>query len=221
MDLPINPFQMCLAFGPLAFYLLAVGLVNLRRRPTLVSGTRDMAAMGAALFGLVMVGPMELGFPESAALHMLGSLVWIPLLILYGLCVVLILLSLRPRLIVYNISIEELRHVLADVVADLDSEARWAGDSLFLPQLGVQLHLDPVARMRNVSLVSSGPRQNYLGWHKLHCRLATSIRKTRVARNLRSIGLVLASLCIFALLTTLVVQDPQVTLQAMRDMFQV
>ena len=222
MELPIDSFQACLAFGPLALYLLAVAALNLRRRPTLVSGTSDTAAMALALLGVVMIGPMELFFPESAALHpLIGRLVWVPLVSLYGLCVVLVLLSMRPRIVVYNISIEELRRALADVVAELDPEARWAGDNLFLPRLGVQLHLDSVVRMRNISLVASGPHQNYLGWHKLHRSLATSLRGLRVARNVRCLALALSALGIIVMLTYLVVDNPDATLQAMREMFRV
>jgi len=220
MLLPIDSFQACLAFGPLAAYLLAVAAVNLRRRPTVVSGMRDMAAMGLALVGLVMVGPMELGFPESAALHLLGSWVWVPLVALYGLCVVLVLLTMRPRLVVYNISAEELRRSLAEVVTELDAEARWAGDSLSLPRLGVQLHLDSAGK-RNVSLVASGPHQNYVGWQKLHRGLAGSLRKLRVARNARFLFLALAALGLIAILAWLVYQDPQATVEAMYEMFRV
>jgi len=220
MEHSLDSFQACLAFGPLAVYLLMIAAVNLRRRPTVVGGTRDMATLGLALAGLVMVGPMELCFPESAALHLLGPWVWGLLLSLYGLCVVLVLLTMRPRLVVYNISMEELRRVLAEVVAELDAEARWAGDGLSLPHLGVQLHLDK-AGMRNVSLVASGPHQNYLGWHKLHRAVAASLGKVRVARNARGLVMALAALGILAGLTWLVYQDPQATVQAMHEMFRV
>ncbi|HLA86048.1 MAG TPA: hypothetical protein VJL29_14750 [Thermoguttaceae bacterium] len=221
MNFPFDSFQTCLAFAPPAVYLVALAWVNLRRRPTLVSGMRDMAALALALAGLVMVGPMELCFPESAALHLLGSLVWIPLVSLYGLCVVLVLLTMRPRLVVYNISIEELRRVLADVVGQLDPEARWAGDSLSLPRLGVQLHLDAAARMRNVSLVASGPHQDYLGWQRLHRGLAEPIRKLRVARNARGLLFGVIGLGVIGLLVGLILQDPQAALQAMHEMFRV
>jgi hypothetical protein len=218
MDFPLDSFQACLAFGPPAVYLLRVATVNLRRRPTVVSGGRDTAALGLAIVGLVMVGPMELCFPESAALHLLHSWVWAPLLALYGLCVALVLLTLRPRLVVYNISVEELRRALADVVGQLDDESRWAGDSLSLPRLGVQFHLDS-AGARNVSLVASGPHQNHLGWHKLHRALATSLCTLRVKRNASFVLLALAALAVIAALAYLVYLDPQAARQGMCDMF--
>lgn len=221
MEFPLDSFQACLAFGPPAVYLLSVAGVNLRRRPTVVSGTRDLAAVALALTGLVMVGPMELCFPESAALHFLGSLVWVPLLSLYGLCVVLVLLTLRPRLVIYNIRAEELRRELAEVVAAVDPGVRWAGDSLFLPALGIQLHLDAAAGMRNISLVSSGPQQNYLGWHKLHRGLAASLGKVRVGRNYRFLVLAAGALAAIGYLIFTAAQDPQATVRAMEEMFRV
>ena len=79
----------------------------------------------------------------------------------------MVLLILRPRLVIYNISVDQLRPILAEVVERMDPEARWAGDCLFLPGLGVQLHLESFGWMRNVSLVSSGPKQDYQGWSRL------------------------------------------------------
>ena len=106
---------------------------------------RDAAALGLAVSGLLLVGPLELFFPD-VAMARLGPTGGMMLLVFYvsfyGLLLVLVLLMLRPRLIVYNISADQLRSILAETVARLDTAARWAGDSLALPTLGVQLHLD-------------------------------------------------------------------------------
>ena len=68
-----------------------------------------------------------------------------------AICLIMLLLLLRPRLIIYNISCEQLRPVLVEVVERMDSDARWAGDCLYLPGLGVQLHLESAGWMRNVA----------------------------------------------------------------------
>ena len=39
--------------------------------------------------------------------------------------------------VIDNITADRLRSILAEVAPRLDPEARWAGDSLFLPGLGV------------------------------------------------------------------------------------
>ena len=217
----MDSFQICLAFGPPAVYLLGVAAINLRRRPTVATGTRDLAVLALALAGLIAVGPMEIGFPESAALALFGSLVWIPLFVLYGLFVVMVLLTVRPRLIIYNISADQMRQLLAEVVESLDAEARWAGDSLFLPRLGVQLHLDASRAMRNISLVANGPNQSHLGWQKLHRQLAASARKVRVGRNPWAIGFALIGAGMIAGMVLLVARDPGATVTAMHEMFRV
>ena len=111
------------------------GLVNLWRRPIVTTGAKDLAGLGIGVSGLVMVGPLELFMPTAAAIHF-GQYVWLLLLALYALAVLFLVLVVRARLVVYNTGRDELRPILVEVVAELDTEARWAGDSVVLPQLG-------------------------------------------------------------------------------------
>ncbi len=216
----MDPLRLCLAFGPLAVYLVVIGTLNLARRPLLVSGTRDAATLGLALSGLVIVGPMELFLPEAAA-GQYGPYVWVLLLTCYTVCLVLLLLLLRPRLVIYNMSIDRLRPILAELVERLDPEARWAGDSLALPALGVQLHLDPTVGMRNVSLVAAGSRQNYLGWHRLEEELGGALeRQQRGERNFRALSLLTAGLLILGALVWSVTRDPEAVAQALFEMLR-
>ena len=113
----------------------------------------------------MIVGPIELFAPLGAA--QAGPYVWLLLLALYAMCVVLALLLLRPRLVIYNISVDKLRPVLATLVEQLDTDARWAGDSLVLPGLGVQLYVDSFALFRSASLISAGGNQSHAGWRRL------------------------------------------------------
>jgi hypothetical protein len=207
-----EPFHLCLALGPIAIYMLLLGVINLARRPWVVSGGRDVAALGLAVSGLAFVGPMALFYPESSAAHFGPSgarFVWAMLIGLYALCLVLVLLVLRPRLIIYNVSVDQLRPILAEVVERMDTDARWAGDCLFLPGLGVQLHLDSFGWMRNVSLVSSGPKQDYQGWSRLERELAAALRNVDVPRN--PAGLMLLSLgnVMVVGLAWAIIHDPQ------------
>ena len=220
----MDPFRLCLALGPVAVYLVVLGGMNLMRRSFVVSGTRDTAALGLAAFGLFLVGPFELFFP-SAASTLFGPFVWGFLASLYGLSVVLVLLSQRPRLVIYNIGVDELRAIMADLVEGieglegLDGETQWAGDSLSLPKLGLQLHIDASPAMRNVSLVSSGPHQNHLGWHKLQQELTKALRGFKARRNLRAAWLLLAGLVIACLLVNVAAHDPQLVAKSMVEMF--
>ena len=178
----LDPLHFAIAVGPLHLYLLLLALINLLRRPVVVTGTRDTAALGVAVSGLVIVGPMELFVPQ-AAFSAMGAFVWVLLLGLYVLCLTLIVLLMRPRLVIYNATSDQIRPLLAGVMAELDKEARWAGDSLVLPQLGVQLHLDVQPLLRTVQLVASGPRQSYTGWRRLEGALRSAVRTARGAPN--------------------------------------
>jgi hypothetical protein len=215
----MDSFRFCLAIGPVAVYLLLVGAVNLRRRPFLMSAARDTAALGLAVVGLVTVGPVELFFPDAAAAHF-GAMVWGFLFVLYLLALTLVLLTVRPRLVVYNISVEELRPILTDVAKRLDAEAEWAGDSLVLPHLGIQLHLEAASSVRNVSLVSSGPGQNHLGWRKLQTALAASLAQHEVPRNTRCLGLLAAGVILVVILAATVAANPAEVARAMFDMLR-
>lgn len=199
----MNVFHWCLAFGPVAIYLLLIGTLNVRKTPVVVPGTRDTAALGLALSGLVLVGPMQLFFPLTAFIRM-GDLVWAMMFVLYVLVLALICLISPPRLVVYNVAPHELRPVLAELVKHLDVDARWAGDCLSMPNLGVQLHISAWPAFRNISLVAVGRRQDYLSWQRLERELARQLRTVEVARNPRGIGLLATGaallLCLLGLL---------------------
>jgi uncharacterized membrane protein len=214
----MDPFRVCLALGPVGIYLLLLGAVNLSRRPLLVSGARDGAALALAVSGLVVVGPIELFAPLGAARA--GPYVWLLLLALYGLCVALALLWLRPRLVIYNISVDKLRPVLATLVEQLDTDARWAGDSLVLPGLGVQLYVDSFALFRSASLVSAGSKQSHAGWRRLEMALGNALTREEVTRNPGGISLAGTGMLIIAAIVLTIKQDPQAVVQPLLDFAQ-
>ncbi len=175
----LDPIRFAIAVVPLAAYLAVVGWVNCRRRPLLTSGACDITALGIGLLGLVFVGPIELFRPELATTQFLNY-IWPLLVALYLLWIALAAMVSRPRLVVYNLTPAELRPVLSDAAGTVDGSFRWAGDCLVLPKLGVQLYVDGFALLRNTSLISSGPRQNLQGWHKLAKQLRANLRTVDV-----------------------------------------
>jgi hypothetical protein len=208
----MEPFHQCLALGPIAIYLVLLGAINLARRPLIVSGGRDAAALGLAVSGLVFVGPLALFFPEGLAAHFGpagGKYLWLMFIGLMAICLVMVLLMLRPRLIIYNISIDQFRPILAEVVERMDQDARWAGDCLFLPGLGVQLHLESFGWMRNVSLVSSGPKQDYQGWSRLEGELAAALRSVEAPWSLAGVMLLSFGNVLVIWLAWAIIHDPQ------------
>ena len=215
----MQSFAYCLALGPVAIYLALVGMINLRRRPLVVSGSRELAALGVALVGFLIVGPMQLFVPDSTA-QRFGWLVWPLLLSFYGLSLTLWMLVARPRLVIYNIRGTELRPVLAELALALDNEARWAGDSLALPQLGVQLRLESFPAMRNVSLMANSDTQSFSGWRRLERSLRSALELVEVRPNPRGVGMLLAGLLLLASLVYQAVAHPQAIAQGFFEMLE-
>ena len=215
----MDPLHLCIALGPVAIYLLLLGMINLSRRPFVTSGARDAAALGIAIGGFVVVGPMELFLPEAAAVRM-GFWVWPTCIAFYLLCLSLVVLLLRPRIVIYNVTFEQLRPSLADIVVRLDSESRWAGDSLVMPNLGVQLTVESQGMMKNVQLASAGTEQSFQGWRLLESELAAVLRTAKGTRNAYGMSFVLFGLLMAAAVVYYLSRDPQGVAQALNEMLR-
>ena len=186
----MDPLHITVALLPLALYLALLAVINLRRRSTVVSGTRDLLWLCLAISGFVIVGPMELFMPEAVAFRLPGT-VWLGLLVLYALCVSLAISVSRPRLVIYNIRRDDLRSELGSLAQRLDENCRWAGDSANLPKLGVQFRIEYHESMRNAQLVANDYQQHLNGWKRLQRGLSEALAVKRVSRNPRGAGLVL------------------------------
>ncbi|MEZ6070362.1 MAG: hypothetical protein R3C10_08790 [Pirellulales bacterium] len=149
----MDPLRLAIALGPLGVYLLALGCVHLLRRPIVVEGSRDTAALALALSGFVAVGPIELFMPVQATLRF-GTFAWLLMFSFYALLVFWVILSERPRLVIYNTSLDELRPVLSTLINRLDATHRWAGRSVTIPQLRLELYVSPSPLTRTVTVRS-------------------------------------------------------------------
>jgi hypothetical protein len=203
-----------IAVTPLAIYLVLVGMLNLRRKPYLMTGTREAMLVGLALSGLMVIGPMELFFPQQAA-NQFGPYIWIMLLLFYLLVVLLWILISRPRLVAYNISSAQLRALLAEAAGKLDPDVRWAGDSLTLPRLNVQLFVDGFDAMRNVSLIGTGGDQSYTNWRRLEGALRDVFREITVPRNPRGYSMFVVGVLLLVTLGFQAAKDPQAVAQGL------
>jgi hypothetical protein len=214
----IDPLRLAIALVPLAAYALVLGLINLRRRPLVVSGGSDLCALGVALSGVMFIGPVELFRPDAATIE-LGNYIWALLMALYLLLVLLVMLAARPRIIIYNIRPDELHPVLAGTASRLDPDARWAGNHLSLPRWGVQLHIDSIDLMRNVSLVSAGGRQSVEGWRRLTRELGSALATTRVKSNPRAVGFLIGSAALLWVSISQMLRHPIELAQAVGEVF--
>ncbi|HVU86295.1 MAG TPA: hypothetical protein VHD36_03175 [Pirellulales bacterium] len=209
--------RISVALAPLTLYLLLLAWLNLLRRPVLVTGTRDIAALGFGISGMLLVGPIELLHPISAV-NQLGPYIWVLSVGLYSLSLALWILFARPRLTVYNISVDQLRPLLATAIEGLDSQYRWAGTCLSLPNLDVQLHLESNGLMRNVSLVANGDRQNPAGWRQLELALAQQLVPAQARPNVWGPGLSVAALLMGAVVAWYAPLSHTIVIAALRDM---
>lgn len=204
----MDTFSACVALGPLAIYLLVLGIVNLASRPVVVTGAREIVAFGLGAAGLVIVGPMQLFMPEAAAAQF-GPIVWALLIGFYVLCLTLALIVMRPRLIVYNVTVDQLRAVLAEVAARIDHDSTWAGRALSMPQLRIHLVIEGFVPLHNVSLVATSHGQSVTGWRRLEGVLRAALRDTPVAGRTQGFWLAACGLMILFVLALRIVDDPQ------------
>lgn len=215
----MDPLHFCIAVAPLAVYLLLLGIMNLRGRPFVTTGARDAAALAIGLAGFVFAGPMELFFPEGAASRF-GPWVWVMLLVLYGLGVSLAVLLMRSRIVIYNITLEQLRPILTSVAMKLDKRSRWTGDSLLLPDRKVHLHVEPVESLRNIQLTAGGSQQSYEGWHLLEVELSKALKKLYSGPNMIGIPMLLGSAVLALTAALWMLGDQQSVEQALEELWR-
>jgi hypothetical protein len=215
----MDPFRLCVAMGPLAVYLLLLAAVNFSRRPVIVSGARDMAALGLGLIGLLIVGPAELLLPKVPS-EVTGYF-WLLLVFVYCLMLALGVLLSWPRLVVYNCSLDQLRSVLSETANELDPDVRWAGTSVALPRLKVELFLDDNPSVRNVSLVATSSTQSYAGWRTLERALRDRLRATvENAPNAWGLGILATSLAMAGRMGWILYFHPQEVTQGFVEMMR-
>ena len=188
-----------IALLPLGCYLLGLAWAHLRRRPLAVSGVFDGVMLAVAVSGLAVVGPLALLVPVTGG----SPWSWPVLAFLFALCVAVCVLVSRPRMVVYNITVEQFRPLVAEVISSLDPKARWAGESAALPDRGFQLHIEGNGPLRTVSIVNVGERSSAEGWGEFTRRLRRAVRGLRVRRSpwgplfaSLGCGLLVAAMCL-------------------------
>ncbi|MEK6239442.1 MAG: hypothetical protein N2C14_32390 [Planctomycetales bacterium] len=203
---------------PLALYALILGVINLRSRPFLATGSQDAVALGGAAGGFILIGPMELLLPQTAY-HNYEGFVFVMLASLYGLCLTLYVLTARPCLIIYNISLDEFRPALSQAFDALKADARWAGNTVSLPSLGIEMHVSSFGVLRNVQLSPVGLNQSLTGWRRLELALNDALRTSEVRRNSRGAVYVAVGTLMILLSTAAICSDRQALVEAIRDVF--
>lgn len=178
----MTPFCFIVATAPMALYWFALAWLHSRPQPFAVDGRRDFIALGLALFGVFFIGPGSIT-ASLGAMVVWGANVWLLCGLLYFFVVLLLASLQRPRIVVYNATSEELRAPLSRVALSLDDEARWAGASLNLPNLGVQLYVDSAGWGRVATLAGIGPERSPQGWERLEKELRRELATLEPTRR--------------------------------------
>ncbi len=215
----MDPLYLTIAFVPLGLYLIGLAAIHMRSRPTVWSGVTDTTLLALAASGMVVAGPMDLFIPESSPLS--GVFLWLLMLMLYSLAITLWNLLARPRLVVFNVTLEQLQAALNELAPRLDSEASATGESYLLPQLGVQFHIERYLPLQNISLVAIGDRQSFNGWRKLQTELRAALGSVPRASRVPAFGfLAVAMFMLGWTLSKLASEEPTKLRQQLGDLLR-
>jgi hypothetical protein len=180
--------RLSLGLIPLGVYLIVMGFLAMRRRPTLLTSGQEALLLGFALMGFALIGPIELFFP-TGAYAALGQWTWILLIALYGLLVLLFALQRQPGWTVLGLDSQGFRGVLSEILQQGDIEHAWLGNHLQISEWDLQAMIEPSRGFQSVShLNATGKQRNVLGWYQLERLVVSSplFSKARGASNSRN-----------------------------------
>jgi hypothetical protein len=127
---------------------------------------------------------------------------------------------LAPRIVVYNAAYADVRKVLETVLVEFDHEAKWAGDSVSLPNVGMELHLDHLPAMRVVQILASGPSQNLAGWRQLELELQEALADVEVPANPYGASMLLFAFALIGMVGYYLLIDQQAVAQSLKQMLR-
>lgn len=178
----MEPFNLLIALLPLAAYLTFFGALRLTGRPMVTTGGRDIFAVAIAISGLMVVGPAELFFPVPAATAF-GAAIWPVLGFLYFLIALLVVLSSRPRLIVYGRGPGALIAPLLRAAQCIDPDARAdeAAGQIEFPAARLHLRVDGTRGGDSAEIFAYESGIATSLWNRLLVSLRTELAKEEPA----------------------------------------
>lgn len=172
----IDLLRFSIALIPLGLYFFVIGLIRLRKSPTVISRPLDVLLIGMACSGLVAIGPLELFFPR-AAFSVVGNWVWLVLLSLYALLVLLIAFHVPAGIVIYGATKETIRSAIDAGYAGRGIYLEWLGDSFRSTALKIHAQIEDGGWSAVTQIKSIGKEQNIAEWidldRSLHVRLAS------------------------------------------------
>lgn len=216
----MDTLHFAIAAVPLGTYFVVLGLLCAAPRPLVVSGGRDVLAMGLASVGLMIVGPMELFLPEAAA-DRFGWFVWPMMVAVYLLIIILYVLTERPRIVVYNVKLEDMGELLTKACRDLDPSLEVRTQIVESESQGIAFSIEPARYSKNLELVAGGGAQSLSAWRRLEQALSEHARSIRSGFNSHALSLVLTGLVMLIGASYFVAYDSDRVAQNFRQMFRV
>ena len=203
---------------PFSVYLLLLWWLNLRRCPFVTTAGRDIAILAVVISGLLIIGPMELFFPENAVSRF-GPYVWVMLLAFYGLTVSLVAMLIRPGLVIYNAREDQIRSVLAEVLGQMD-RPQWSGENVRLPNVKIHFQVESHPWLQVIQLVSCGREQNLVGWRRMELDLKKAMGSVPGRSNLQGLLFVLTALALNLVSVVWMIQQPAEVLADLQQMLR-
>jgi hypothetical protein len=215
----MNLFALIIIALPIAVYCLMIGMLHRSKHPFLVSGGRDMALLGLAMLGLILVGPSQLFFPV-AAFNLLGPAVWFLMTLLYFFIVLFVILNSRPRLIVFGLSPDVLANHVKESLDEMDIESTWMGLTFAAPAIRVDGTIEAAGNGELSQIVATRSSQDVIGWMKLERALGAKLRKLEISP--RSTGTVWIAMGLAALMALglQIYSNPTAVADGMRDLLR-
>jgi hypothetical protein len=112
--------------------------------------------------------------------------------VLYGLLMVLVALTRKPRIVIYNVTPRQLQPLLWEVVQAADSALTVVGRCATLPTLGIDFALDLQPDSRTAQLCAISRELDLRHWRRLRLQVQNALRNVRGTPNPRAAGLILA-----------------------------
>lgn len=214
----VEPFTIVLALLPLIGYLLVLAIIRLSGNVLVTTGSRDIAALGVAISGLLAVGPAELFFPAHAA-TLFGPLVWIALGTFYGLCVALVALTSTPRLVAYGRTPDELFGPLLQAARNIDPASTGDSGSLLitLPSIGIHLRIDGQRGVDYGQVMAFESGVSIRFWTTLLAHFRAQVRQSPTPMPRRGLVMLLATLVLGSILVWQGFGNQELVVEGFRD----
>lgn len=218
----IDVFPQVVALLPLASYFILLGALRLGRYPLVTTATRDGAAVGIAASGLMMIGPAYLFFPSMAAAE-LGWYVWIVLGIFYMLCISLLLLALKPKIVIYGLRVDDAEACLLRAAQTIDPSAHLEANrqQIVLPQASVTLRVDALGITDAVQIEAFEKHLHPRFWRQLLLEVRREAAQVRKGLSIGGLGMLAVGISLMVLTVSQALSQSNELLAGFRQWLQV